>query len=126
MKFVAAFFGQWQADQSPGVAGHEVDDVRSNLFGSADQVAFMLAIFVVDDNNHPPFANVGSCSFDGGKRHFLNRFSLECGDLSPLFVVGYWLRRDLADSKDQSGDRSRHSKTLDSLAPMLTQMTARR
>ena len=41
-----------QADQAAAVRHHEVDDVRRDLLGGNREVAFVLAILVVDDDHH--------------------------------------------------------------------------
>jgi len=43
-----------QADQPTAVAGHEVDDLRRGLLGGDGQIAFVLAVLVVHDDDHPP------------------------------------------------------------------------
>ena len=48
----AALARQRQADQSPRLARHEVDVFGPHFFGGHDEVAFVLAVFVVDDDDH--------------------------------------------------------------------------
>ena len=43
--------GQGQADQAPAVLGHEVDDVRGDLLGGDHEVALVLPVLVVDDDD---------------------------------------------------------------------------
>src|SRR5204863_8598835 len=69
VKLVTTLFGQRQADQAAGVPGHEIDDLRSDLLGSANEVAFILAIFVVNDDDHASVADVGDGFFDGRNSH---------------------------------------------------------
>jgi hypothetical protein len=52
------------------VRRHEVDDLGRDLFGGADEVAFVLAILVVHDDDHAAIAYVCGSFFNGGKRHF--------------------------------------------------------
>ena len=48
--------GHRQADQAPSVARHEVDGVGCHLLGGNRQIALVLAIFVVDDDDDPAVA----------------------------------------------------------------------
>ena len=41
------------------MTGHEVDRLRRRKFGGNDQVAFVLAIFVVDQDHHAAIAQLG-------------------------------------------------------------------
>ena len=46
------------------VLKHEVDFLRGDLFGGNDEVAFVLAVFVVDNNEELAFAEVFDRFFD--------------------------------------------------------------
>ena len=46
------------------VLEHEVDFLRGDLFGGYDEVAFVLAVFVVDNNEELAFAEVFDRFFD--------------------------------------------------------------
>ena len=48
--------GQRQADQAARVLGHEVDRLGGRPLSRDDQVAFVLAILVIDQDEHPAFA----------------------------------------------------------------------
>ena len=45
-------FRHRHADQAAAVLGHEVDRLRRDLLRRDGQIAFVLAIFVVDDDDH--------------------------------------------------------------------------
>ena len=47
------------ADQAPRGRGHEVDHVCVGVLGGDDQVAFVLAVLIVDDNNRSAPRQVG-------------------------------------------------------------------
>jgi hypothetical protein len=47
-----------KADQPPTVSGHEVDRGRGCHLRRDDQITFVLAIFVVDQDEHSPVAGV--------------------------------------------------------------------
>ncbi len=49
---------QREADQAAAVFGHEVDRFGSDLFGGDHQIALILAVFVVHENDHAPFPQV--------------------------------------------------------------------
>src|SRR5580658_4779428 len=42
-----------QTDQSARVSSHEVDGIRSDHLRSNHEIALVLAVFVIDDDNHP-------------------------------------------------------------------------
>ena len=47
-----------QANQTPPIAGHEVDRLwRGHLRGD-DQITFVLTVFVIHQNKHPPVARI--------------------------------------------------------------------
>jgi hypothetical protein len=57
-----ALVGHGEADQAASVLGHEVDGFGGDSFRSEGQVAFVFAVFVVDDDDHA----AGADFFDGG------------------------------------------------------------
>ena len=56
VELVAALFGQRQADQPAPEAGHEVDRLGSHLLGGDREVALVLAVLVVHQDDHPAAA----------------------------------------------------------------------
>ena len=52
-----ALLGHGEADQAATILGHEVDGFGRNLLGRQRDVAFVLAVFVVDHDNHAAGAN---------------------------------------------------------------------
>ena len=69
---VADFGAERKADQAAGVPGHEIDDLGRDHLGRDGDVAFVLAIFIVDDDEHPPGPKVFDGFGNGSKRHSLN------------------------------------------------------
>ncbi len=61
--------GQRQADQAAPVLGHEVDGFRRDEVGRQDQVAFIFAVFLVNEDDHAAGANVGNDVFGTGDSH---------------------------------------------------------
>ena len=51
-QLLAALLGQGQADQAAAVLGHEVDVFRRYRLGGHDDVALVLAIFVIHQHDH--------------------------------------------------------------------------
>ena len=47
-----------EADQAPGVRGHEIDHLGGDLLRGADQVALVLAVLVVRDDDELPRPDV--------------------------------------------------------------------
>ena len=102
MQFVAAFFSEWQADQPARVGCHEVDNLWCDLLSSANEIAFVLAIFVVDDDDHSAIAYLCGGFFDRCKWHFVihipirnqwGESSKDCGSLTESGKRGYVTRK---------------------------------
>ena len=70
-----------QADQPAAVARHEVDRLRRHLLGRDRQVAFVLAILVVDDDDHPAGADRLDGVLDAGERRAARLRDRALGDL---------------------------------------------
>ncbi len=88
IQFVATLFSERQANQTARVPGHEVDDFGSYFLSRANQVAFILAVFVVHDDDHAPFANVGGGVRNGSKWHFQSSdFKFLILDLGEVYVT---------------------------------------
>ena len=60
---------QRQADQAAAESGHEVDRLRRHVLGREHEIAFVLAIFFVDQDDHAARGEVGNELRDGGNRH---------------------------------------------------------
>jgi len=65
---VEALLGHRQANQAASVLSHEVDGLGSDFFGGQREIAFVLAILVVDYDNHASGANLFDRGRDVGKR----------------------------------------------------------
>ena len=61
---VGALLGESEADEAAAVAGHEVDGLGSDEFGGEGEVAFVFAVFVVDDDDHASGAELFEGSGD--------------------------------------------------------------
>ena len=59
-----------QADQAAAVLGHEVDGFGRDFFGGHGEVAFVFAVFVVDQDDHAALADFFDGFFDGGENGF--------------------------------------------------------
>src|SRR5205814_2174240 len=69
MQFVATLFSQWQANQAATLTCHEIDFVGRNHLRGAHEITFILAVLIVHDNDHAPFANVGGSVRNGSECH---------------------------------------------------------
>ncbi|MCY1173795.1 hypothetical protein D9M73_139700 [compost metagenome] len=65
----ATLAGHRHADQATGVLGHEVDVLGLAALGGHDQVAFVLAVFVIHEDDHLALADVFNQFFDAIERH---------------------------------------------------------
>ncbi|MNI68468.1 hypothetical protein D3C73_1241660 [compost metagenome] len=61
--------GQRQAHQAAAMGNHEVDVAGLDQLGRHDQVAFVLAVFVIDDDDHAAEADVFQDVGNGGEVH---------------------------------------------------------
>src|SRR6266404_9692705 len=66
-KLVAALFREGHADQAAAVLSHEVDGVGSDFLGGHGEVAFVFAVFVVDEDDHAALTDFFDGFFDGGE-----------------------------------------------------------
>ena len=64
---IEALLGHGEADQAASVLGHEVDGFGRDLLGGEGEVAFVLAVFVVDDHDHAAGADLFDRVGDVGK-----------------------------------------------------------
>ena len=71
------------AELPPAVRDHEVDDLRRHLLGGADEVAFVLAVFGVDDHDDAPAVDGVDGFFDRGKLRGHRRFAAVASRLAP-------------------------------------------
>ena len=61
--------GHREADEAAPVAGHEVDDLGRDLLGGDGEVALVLAVLVVDDDQHLAGLEVLEGVGNGAERH---------------------------------------------------------
>ncbi len=64
---VEALLGHGEADQAASMLGHEVDGFGRDLLGGERDVAFVLAVLVVDDDDHAAGADLLDGSGNVGK-----------------------------------------------------------
>ena len=72
MQFIATRFHQRQTNQATRMPHHEIDYFRCDFFRGANQIAFVLAIFVIDNDDHSSLTNVGSGVRNGSEWHVWN------------------------------------------------------
>ena len=65
LKFTGTVFGDRCAEDATAVAHHEVHLLGGNLFGGDDEVAFVLAVLIVDDDKEFTTAEVFEGFLDG-------------------------------------------------------------
>src|SRR5688572_31788223 len=95
------------------MAGHEVDDLRRNLLGRAHEIAFVFPIFVVDDDNHAPVADVANGVVDGRYGHTKVMLTESPKLINRSVVSSPWSLVIARDFKDRKSTRlnSSHSQT---------------
>ena len=67
---VAALLGEREADEAAAKFGHEVDGFGSDGVGGHGQIAFVFAVFVIDEDDHASLAHFFDRFFDGGEWRF--------------------------------------------------------
>ena len=60
----AAFTRQCQADQTPAKAGHEIDGIRVDMVGRQHQIAFVFAVFFINQDDDTARAKFGDDILD--------------------------------------------------------------
>ena len=63
---LAALSGEGQADQAAAKTGHEVDGLSAHVVGGEHQVAFVFAVFFVNQDDHATGAQFGHDVFNRG------------------------------------------------------------
>jgi hypothetical protein len=74
MEFFDSLGSQGETDQPTGMFGHEVDGLGRHVLGGNDEIAFVLAIFVIDEDDEFPLLDVPNCVFNAvkGRSHMMN------------------------------------------------------
>ncbi len=109
LELVEPLAGHRHADQAAAVRGHEVDDLRRHLLGRDRQVAFVLAILVVDDDDHLAAADGVDGVLDRRKRAARAR---ALGDFElwlPCQIYALTQRRSCAGDFQSRGRRTSRS-----------------
>jgi len=70
---VADLGAEGKADQAAGVLGHRVDDIGRDHFGRDGEIAFVLAVLVVDDDEHSSSLEVLNRFGNAGEWHVNTR-----------------------------------------------------
>ena len=78
VELVVARLGDGEADETAPVFGHEVDGFGGDVFGGHDEVAFVLAVFVVHEDDHFAGAQVVDDFLGAVQGHFSIRVGVGC------------------------------------------------
>ena len=82
-QMIQPLLGHRQANQSPPIFGHKVDGLGRNLFSGQREITFVLAVFIVHHDNHPPstylFDRSGNIGKWGCRRHKIRILAPEIG-----------------------------------------------
>ena len=65
----AALARERETDQTTAKTRHEIDGLGRDMLGSNHQIAFIFAVFFVDQDHHAPVAHVGHDVFNRGNGH---------------------------------------------------------
>src|SRR5437763_9408365 len=88
---IAALAGEAEADQAAALLGHERDRLRRRELPGDRQVAFVLAVGRVDDDDHLSLADLLDRLLDGrecGRAHFVTRRSTYFASTSTSRLTG--------------------------------------
>ena len=94
-ELVAALRRQRQADQAAAVLGHEVDRLGRRELGGERQVALVLAVLGVDDDDHLAGADVGDRVLDRGEAGVVRSCRLHSSRHQLLDVLGEYVDLDV-------------------------------
>lgn len=64
---IDALLGEGEADEAAPVGGHEVDRLRGRHLGGDDEIALVLAVFIIDEDIHAAIARLVDDLLDGGE-----------------------------------------------------------
>ena len=91
MKLLGAVGVERQADKPAAMLGHEIDGVRRCHLRGDDEVALVLALLCIDEDEHAPVAGVFDDLLDGGQRRVIlgvaydiHCFYRSCSDMARL------------------------------------------
>ena len=72
IQLTAALPGQGETDQAPAVGSHEIDVLRAHHGSGHDEIAFVLAILIVHDDDHSALSQIVDDLFYGVQRHVVS------------------------------------------------------
>jgi hypothetical protein len=64
MEFFDSLGSQGETDQPAGIFGHEINGLGRHVLSGNDEIAFILAVFVIEEDDESPLLNVPNCLFD--------------------------------------------------------------
>lgn len=67
MKLAQTLLGHWHGDDAAGLAGHQGNMVCRDKLARDHEIAFVLAVFIIDKNDHLPSAQIPDHLLDGGE-----------------------------------------------------------
>ena len=76
VEHVAALLGEREADQAAPEFRHEIDGFGRDFLGRHGQVAFVFAVFVVDEDDHAALANFVESLVNRGENVWLGHLSV--------------------------------------------------
>ena len=75
-----AFPGHGNADETAPVLGHEINDFRAALVGGDGEIALVLTVLVIDNDDHLPGLEILNGLGDGGEWHPVSSGLQNCYD----------------------------------------------
>ena len=88
MEFFDSLGSQGETDQPTGMFGHEIDGLGRHVLRGHDEIAFILTIFVIDEDDELPLLDVPNCLFDAvkGSGHRISIFNGYCS-MDDQFII---------------------------------------
>jgi hypothetical protein len=86
MEFFDSLGRQGETDQPTGVSGHEIDGLGRHVLGGNDKIAFILAIFIIDEDDKFSILNVSNGVFDAVKRS-AHSFHVDCSMVNVQWTI---------------------------------------
>jgi len=60
----------WHTNQATAKARHKGNRLRRDFLGRHAEIAFILTVFIITQDDHATFADLGQHVRNGGKRHW--------------------------------------------------------
>ena len=86
VEFFDSLRSQGETDQPTAMFGHEIDGLGRHVLGGNDEITFILAVFVIDEDDEFPRLDIPNCVFDAVKGSSHTIMNVECS-MDDQFII---------------------------------------